>query len=139
MRKFAKGGDEAEVNMTPMLDIVFIMLIFFIVTATFVKESGLEINKPEDNNTQNDPPPPDDDKRAIAFIIDNSGRIMHDFRYVDISSVSSIIKKESVERPEAPVVIQAAEGSQFGLSLRIYDAAMAIGISSDKVVMTPKK
>ncbi len=138
MRKFAKGSEEAEVNMTPMLDIVFIMLIFFIVTATFVKEAGLEINKPEDNNTEN-PPPPDDDKRAIAFIIDNSGRIMHEFRYVDISSVSSIIKKESVERPEAPVVIQAAEGSHFGLSLRIYDAAMAIGISTDKVVMTPKK
>ncbi|NVJ97948.1 MAG: biopolymer transporter ExbD [Alphaproteobacteria bacterium] len=122
-----------------MLDIVFIMLIFFIVTATFVKESGLEINKPEDNNTQNDPPPPDDDKRAIAFIVDNNGRIMHDFRYVDVSSVGSIIKKESVERPEAPVVIQAAEGSHFGLSLRIYDAARAIGISADKVVMTPKK
>jgi len=138
MRKFAKGGDEAEVNMTPMLDIVFIMLIFFIVTATFVKESGLEINKPEDNNSET-PPPPEDDKRAIAFIIDNNGRIMHEFRYVDISSVSSIIKKESVERPEAPVVIQAAADSHFGLSLRIYDAAMAIGISSDKVVMTPKK
>ena len=138
MRKFAKGGDEAEVNMTPMLDIVFIMLIFFIVTATFVKESGLEINKPEDNNSET-PPPPEDDKRAIAFIIDNPGRIMHEFRYVDISSVSSIIKKESVERPEAPVVIQAGADSHFGLSLRIYDAAMAIGISSDKVVMTPKK
>lgn len=138
MRKFAKGGDEAEVNMTPMLDIVFIMLIFFIVTSTLVKESGLEINKPEENNSE-PPPPPEDDKRAIAFIVDNNGRIMHDFRYVDISSVSSIIKKESVERPEAPVVIQAAAGSQFGLSLRIYDAAMALGISAEKVVMTPKK
>ncbi|NVJ69606.1 MAG: biopolymer transporter ExbD [Alphaproteobacteria bacterium] len=138
MRKFAKGNEEAEVNMTPMLDIVFIMLIFFIVTSTLVKESGLEINKPEDNNSET-PPPPEDDKRAIAFVVDNSGRIMHEFRYVDISSVGSIIKKESVERPEAPVVIQAADGSHFGLSLRIYDAAMALGIPAEKVVMTPKK
>lgn len=139
MRKFSKGEEEAEVNMTPMLDIVFIMLIFFIVTASFVKESGLDINKPEDNNTQNDPPPPDDEKRAIAFIIDENNRITHDFLRVDISSVGSIIKKESVERPKAPVVIQAAEGSHLGLSIRIYDAARAIGIGNDKIVMTPKK
>ena len=79
MRKFSKAEDEAEVNMTPMLDIVFIMLIFFIVTASFVKESGIEINKPEDNDTQNDPPPPDDETRAIAFIIDENNRITHDF------------------------------------------------------------
>ena len=94
MRKFSKGEEEAEVNMTPMLDIVFIMLIFFIVTATFTKESGIEINKPEDNNTQNDPPPPDDETRAIAFVIDEGNRISHDFLNIDISSVSSIIKKE---------------------------------------------
>lgn len=139
MRKFSKGEEEAEVNMTPMLDIVFIMLIFFIVTASFVKESGLEINKPEDNDTQNDPPPPDDENRAIAFIIDENNRISHDFLRVDISSVASIIKKESVERPKAPVVIQAAEGSHLGLSIRIYDAARDIGIGDDKIVLTPKK
>lgn len=139
MRKFSKGEDEAEVNMTPMLDIVFIMLIFFIVTASFVKESGLEVNKPEDNNTQNDPPPPDDEKRAIAFVIDENNRITHDFVRVDISSVSSIIKKESVERPKAPVVIQAAEGSHLGLSVRIYDAARDVGVSDSQIVLTPKK
>ncbi|MFC3052423.1 ExbD/TolR family protein [Kordiimonas pumila] len=139
MRKFSKGEEEAEVNMTPMLDIVFIMLIFFIVTASFVKESGLEINKPEDQNTQNDPPPPDDEKRAIAFIIDDANRITHDFVRVDVSSISSIIKKESVERPKAPVVIQASEGSHLGLAIRIYDAAKATGVSDDQIIMTPKK
>ncbi|MCK0069120.1 MULTISPECIES: ExbD/TolR family protein [Kordiimonas] len=138
MRKFAKAEEEAEVNMTPMLDIVFIMLIFFIVTATFVNESGLEINKPEDNNSSN-PPPPDEDKRAIAFVIDENNRITHDFLRIDVSSVSSIIKKESVERPEAPVVIQAAKGSEFGLAIRIYDAAKAVGLGDEKIVMTPKK
>jgi len=139
MRKFAKGEEEAEVNMTPMLDIVFIMLIFFIVTASFVKESGLLVNKPEDNNTQNDPPPPDDEKRAIAFIVDKNNRITHDFVRIDISSVVSIIKKESVERPLAPVVIQAEEGSHLGLSVRIYDAAREVGVANEKIVMTPRK
>ncbi|RMB02680.1 ExbD/TolR family protein [Eilatimonas milleporae] len=138
MRKFAKGGEEAEVNMTPMLDIVFIMLIFFIVTASFVKESGIEINKPEDNQTEN-PPPPDEEKRAIAFVIDNNNRITHDFRTIDISAVPSIIKKESVERPEAPVVIQAAEGAYTGNVIRIYDDALAVGLPASKIVVTPKK
>ena len=138
MRKFSKGEDEAEVNMTPMLDIVFIMLIFFIVTASFVRESGIEVNKPEDTNA----PPPDnvdEDKRAIAFIIDNNNRITHDFRSIDISAVSSIIKKESVERPEAPVVIQTAEGAHTGVAIRIYDAAQEIGIAREKIVWTPRK
>lgn len=138
MRKFAKETEEAEVNLTPMLDVVFIMLIFFIVTASFVKESGLEINKPEDQSSDNSPPP-DDDKRAIAFIIDDNNRIFHEFRSIDVSSVESIIKKESVERPKAPVVIQAAAGSYTGLSVRIYDAAIDIGIPRDKIVLTPKK
>ena len=139
MRKFAKAEEEAEVNMTPMLDIVFIMLIFFIVTASFVKEDGLDINKPEDNNTQNDPPPPDDEKRAIAFIIDGNNRITHDFVRVDISSVESIIKKESVERPKAPVVVQAEEGAAHGLVIRILDAANNVGVPFEQTVITPKK
>ncbi|UTW55893.1 biopolymer transporter ExbD [Kordiimonas sp. SCSIO 12610] len=138
MRKFAKGDDEAEVNMTPMLDIVFIMLIFFIVTATFVNESGIEVNIPEDNNNSN-PPPPDEDKRAIAFIVDGNNRISHDFRTIDISSVSSIIKRESVERPEAPVVIQSAESGFSGTAIRIYDAALEIGIPAEKIVWTRRK
>ena len=139
MRKFHKGGDEAEVNMTPMLDIVFIMLIFFIVTASFVKEAGIDVNKPEDNNNNQKPPEPDPDKRAIAFVIDNNNRIRHDFRNVDISAVSSIIKKESVERPEANVVIQAANGAQNGTWLTIYDEAISIGIPRDKIVVVNKK
>lgn len=139
MRKFSKAEDEAEVNMTPMLDIVFIMLIFFIVTASFVRESGLTINKPEDNDTQNDPPPPDDEKRAIAFVIDSASNITHDFLRIDVSSVIAIIKKESVERPKAPVVIQAAKGSKFGLAIRIYDAAVAVGVPAGQIVMVPKQ
>ncbi|WCL54984.1 ExbD/TolR family protein [Gimibacter soli] len=139
MRKFTKGSQEAEVDLTPMLDIVFIMLIFFIVTASFVKESGIEINKPEDTPASDNPPPPDDEKRAIAFTIDNNNRITHDFRTVDISSVSSIIKKESVERPEAAVVIQPMEGAHTGNVIRIYDAALAVGIPGQKIVVTPKK
>ena len=137
MRKFAKAEEEAEVNMTPMLDIVFIMLIFFIVTATFIKESGLDVNTPPDTNSP--PPPPDEETRAIAFVIDGTGRVRFEFRPIDVSAATAIIKKESVERPQAPVVIQAEKGAGWGIALRIYDDALAAGISPERVVMTKRQ
>ncbi len=138
MRKFSKGEEEAEVNMTPLLDIVFIMLIFFIVTASFVKEQGLQVTKPEDNQTD-DNPPPDPDKRPISFIIDSANRIKHEFRTIDLSSVSSIIKRGSVERPDVPVIIMAADGSETGTVIRIYDEARKVGFRNDKIIVTKKK
>jgi len=137
MRKFSKGEDEAEVNMTPLLDIVFIMLIFFIVTASFVKEQGLEITKPPNDQTTDQEPDPD--KAPIAFVIDDGNRIRHDFRVIDISAVSSIIKRVSVERPEVPVVIQTSEGSHMGLVIRIFDEAKLVGFTDDRIIVVPKK
>ncbi len=138
MKKFGKQEDEAEVNMTPMLDIVFIMLIFFIVTATFVKEDGLDINTPEEQN-QSNPPPPDEDKRPIAFVIDASNRITFERRNIELASVASIIKGESVERPEAPVVIQVAAGGQTANVIGIYDEALQLGFPRDKIVVIERK
>lgn len=138
MRKFSKGEEEAEVNMTPMLDIVFIMLIFFIVTASFVKESGIEINKPPEQDNQSDAKP-DPEKRPIGFVIDGANRIKHDMKRISIGSVSAIIKKNSVERPQAPVVIMAEKGGESGIAMHIYDVARDIGIPSSQIVMMIKK
>jgi len=138
MKKFAKQEEEAEVNMTPMLDIVFIMLIFFIVTATFVKESGLDINTPEDNNNSN-PLEPDPENRPIAFVVDASNRITFERRNIELASVASIIKGESVERPEAPVIIQVASGGQTANVIGIYDEALQLGFARDKIVIVERK
>ena len=73
MSRFRKTDDEeAEIDLTPMLDVVFIMLIFFIVTASFVKEKGIEINRPDVSNAP-PPPPSDDDKRDILVQIKDDG------------------------------------------------------------------
>jgi len=138
MRKFAKQEEEAEVNMTPMLDIVFIMLIFFIVTATFVKEAGIEINTPPETNNNDNPPPDDECKRAIAFVIDGSSRITHEFRPINVGSSEAIIKRRSVACPEAPVVIQVEPEAKFGLALEIFDTARAIGLPRNQVIIVPK-
>ena len=126
MRKFKKQDDEAEINMTPMLDIVFIMLIFFIVTASFVKEHGLDVNKPDNDN----PPPPDPDKKNIIIKIDNNNQIFIDFRRVDIRSVRANIERLHAENPEGMVVIQALPDSHAGLIVEIYDQALLSGVKS---------
>ena len=121
MRKFSREQEEAEINLTPMLDIVFIMLIFFIVTATFIKESGLDINKPDDNEN---PPPPEDEKKNILIQIDSNNRIFINLRRVDIAQVRANIERLHAENPDGIVVIQPDSDSHTGLIVRIYDAAL---------------
>jgi len=120
MRKFSRNQEEAEINLTPMLDIVFIMLIFFIVTASFIRESGLDINKPDDNET---PPPPEEDKKNILVQIDSNNRIFINLRRVDIGQVRANIERLHAENPEGIVVIQPDGDSETGLVVAIYDAA----------------
>ena len=81
-KKHTSAEDEAQIDMTPMLDIVFIMLIFFIVTTSFVKEKGLDVNRPEDNQAKNDKP-----SKALSIRIDADGTIDGYACEVDGSSV----------------------------------------------------
>ena len=123
MRKFSKVEEEAEINMTPMLDIVFIMLIFFIVTASFVRESGLDVNKP----------PPDQqeqkqDKKNILIQIDANDRVFVNLRPVDIASVRANVERLHAENPEAIVVIQPAHDAHAEMVVRAYDQARQAGV-----------
>ncbi len=121
MRKFSKQDEEAEINLTPMLDIVFIMLIFFIVTATFIREQGLDINQPDNNQNQ---PPPDDEKKNILIQIDGNNRVFINLRRVDIRQVRANIERLHAENPDGVVVIQPEANSETGLIVAIYDAAL---------------
>ena len=127
MRKFSRYSDEAEINLTPMLDIVFIMLIFFIVTATFIKESGLDINKPDANQP---PPEEEQEKKNILIQIDSNNRIYINLRRVDIGAVRANIEQLHAENPEGIVVIQPDADSETGLIVRIYDAALAANVEN---------
>ena len=134
MRKFATADDEAEINMTPMLDIVFIMLIFFIVTASFVKESGLDVNAPDPNEA---PPPPDPDKKNILIQVSNNNTIRIDFRRVDIRQVRANIERLHAESPEGIVVIQASPDANTGIIVQIYDQANLAGVSNVSLAEGP--
>ena len=110
--------DENEINLTPMLDVVFIMLIFFIVTATFIRETGVEGNRPEDQETQ-----VVEEEGAILVIIDSTDDIWIDNRIVDVRAVRANVERLHAEDPERPVVIQAAQASTAEILVSVMDAA----------------
>ena len=116
--------EEQEINITPMLDVVFIMLIFFIVTATFVKEVGLDVNQPEQDRPKNVDP----DKKSIVVRISSRDRIIIGGRDVDWRSVRANIERLHAENPEAPVVIQPHEDSRTETMIHIMDSARLAGV-----------
>jgi len=126
-RPFGRGreeeGDEA-INLTPMLDVVFIMLIFFIVTATFVKEVGLDVNQPDDDK----PKTVDPDKKSIVVRITNRDRIIISQRDVDRRSVRANIERLHAENPEAPVIIQPHPESTTDMMIHVMDSARQAGV-----------
>ncbi len=110
--------EEAEVNMTPMLDIVFIMLIFFIVTATFIRESGLDVSRPDDNEEEQQK-----SERAILIQIDEQSDIYINRRIVDLRAVRANVERLRAENPKSPVVIQTARRARMGILVEVMDQA----------------
>ncbi len=123
-RQRARDQDESEVNLTPMLDVVFIMLIFFIVTASFVKESGMDINRPDAATAVKK------ERGNILVAITPSGQIWIDRRQVDVRSVRANIERLHAENPQGAVVIQADRDSKNGLLVEVMDAAKLAGVES---------
>ena len=115
-------AEEEEIDLTPMLDVVFIMLIFFIVTATFVKENGLDVNSPDKNNT-----PQDADKKSIVVQISSRDRITLRGRDIDFRAVRANIERLHAENPEAPVVVQPHPESTTETMIHVMDSARQAG------------
>lgn len=134
MRRKHRANDEAEINITPMLDIVFIMLIFFIVTTSFVKESGLEVSRPS-----NAPPKEiKQDKGPIVVKIDGSGLISVKGRILEPRAVQANLEREKAEKPTSPLIIAAHPEADTEALVTILDAAEAVGIESVSVATSTK-
>ena len=112
--------DKGEIDLTPMLDVVFIMLIFFIVTASFVREKSLGLNVPENNDV---PPPPEDAPKNILIQVNSNDEIYIDARRVDIRAVRSLIAQKKAENPEASVIVRMHEESTANTYVAIADSA----------------
>ena len=123
-RRRQTDTDESEVNLTPMLDVVFIMLIFFIVTASFVKEAGIDITRPPAATAERK------ERGNILVAITENDQIWIDRRQVDPRALRANIERLHAENPQGSVVIQADKGSKNGLLVQVMDAARLAGVTS---------
>lgn len=130
-RRFKAAEEESEINLTPMLDMTFIMLIFFVVTSSFVKESGIEVSKPGAVTAEKQ-------ERANIFIaINEEGQIWIDKRVIDPRAVRANIERLHAENPQGSVVIQADKNSKNGVLVQVMDAARLAGVSNVSLAATP--
>lgn len=111
--------EEDEINLTPMLDVVFIMLIFFIVTASFVKEKGIDVNRPDNDETAIVDP----DKANILIKIDEADRIWIESRQVDERAVRANIERLHAENPEGSVIVLPDPESTTEALISVMDSS----------------
>jgi len=117
--------EENEINLTPMLDVVFIMLIFFIVTASFIKEAGIDVNRPDAPMTESKP-----EDANILVMINANNEIWIDRRLIDPRAVRANIERMHAENPDGSVVIQANDKSSNKMLVEVMDSARQAGVYS---------
>ena len=123
-RFLVTAEEERQVDLTPMLDVVFIMLIFFIVTATFVKESGIDVTRPDAETAVKQ------NRVAILIAIRDNNEIWINRRKVDLASVRANVEKLHAENPQGGAVIQAARPAEPGVLVEIMDQVRLAGVGA---------
>lgn len=121
-RKVAE--EQTDIDMTPMLDVVFILLIFFVVTASFVREAGIDINRPPIS----DEPPPDSQPAVIMFRIAEDNTVWLEGRRIDVRSVRANVERVHAENPQAKVIIEAHPRATTATFVMISDQAREAGV-----------
>jgi biopolymer transport protein ExbD len=121
--RFSRTDGESDINLTPMLDVVFIMLIFFIVTATFIKQAGIEILRPEAVTGEQKP------TVSVLVAISGNGDIWIDKKRVDVATVRAHIERVHAENPKGGLVIQADRDAKSEKLMAVLNAARAAGLT----------
>ncbi|MBL4630432.1 MAG: biopolymer transporter ExbD [Paraglaciecola sp.] len=130
-KKHGSSNDDAAIDMTPMLDIVFIMLIFFIVTTSFVKEKGLEVNRPKDSVN----PPPPTNVKSLSIRVEEDGAIIVNGRQVDIRRVEANIQSFLAENNQDTAAVQAHPKAKHGAVTEVINEVKRAGISNISVLV----
>ena len=121
-RRSTRSG--VELNIAPLIDMVFILLIFFLVTTSFVKETGVEVNRPTAATAVSQP------KATILIGIDPADRIFFDNREVDVRAVRANVERALAENPEGAVVVVADRASTTGTTIEVMDGARLAGAAN---------
>lgn len=126
MRGHRRQADEASVDMTPMLDIVFILLIFFIVTAVFVQEKSVDMKPPP----ASDQPPPPNAAPVILVQINAANQVFVNGTLTDVKRVGSAVERHRADNGKSSVLIVPDNESEHGVVVAVYDAARGTGASA---------
>ncbi|MBN1932839.1 MAG: biopolymer transporter ExbD [Desulfobacterales bacterium] len=121
-RKSKRQG--VELNIAPLIDMVFILLIFFLVTTSFVKETGVDINRPAASTAV------DKDKATILIGITKDNQIFMDKREIDIRAVRANIERALAENPEGGIVVVADKESSTGIAIQVIDSCKVAGATN---------
>lgn len=121
--RFSGSDEESDINLTPMLDVVFIMLIFFIVTATFIKQAGIDVMRPEAQTGMQKP------TVSVLVAIGANGDIWIDKRKVDKAAVRAHIERLHAENPKGGLVVQSDRHAKYEQLKAVLSAARAAGMS----------
>jgi biopolymer transport protein ExbD len=127
-----KKKDETNIDLTPMLDVVFILLIFFVVTASFLKENAMDIEGQDPNN--NPPPPSLDDPKNVLIQIDARNQIFFNQERVDISAIRARVASSRAENPSASVIIRPDKQSSAEVLVSAMNSAREAGVSTISVM-----
>lgn len=119
-RNKSEESSDAGVDISPLIDCVFILLIFFIVTTTFVEETGIEVDKPQAASSVQL------EKTSILLAITDKGEIVYGGREIGIAGVQPLVKR-MIQKEEVPVIVQADQNVQSGLLVRVIDEAKLAG------------
>jgi len=125
-------NNEAVVDMSPLIDCVFILLIFFIVTTTFVEETGVEVDKPQAASASQL------EKTSIMIALTEKGEVVYGGREIGISGVQPLVKR-MLQKEDVPVIIQADKSAQSGLLVRIIDEAKLAGATKVSISTSHSK
>ncbi|MEX0297873.1 MAG: ExbD/TolR family protein [Kordiimonas sp.] len=132
MRNHAQQEEDAEINMTPMLDVVFIMLIFFIVTAVFVKEAGITVTKPEAETAVARK------HLSVLIAVTEDGEIHINQNAIKLDALRTTVEKLHAENPKGTMAIQGDEKADAVLVMKVYDAVRDAGVT-EIAIATEKK
>lgn len=124
MKRIKRTEENNEINITPMLDVVFILLIFFIVTTSFVKETGIDINRPSASTAEKK------SKGNILIAIKPSGDIWIDNRNIDVRAVRANIQRIKARFPQSSVIIQSDRDARTGVLVKVMDQIRLAGVQN---------
>ena len=133
MRKQRRSREEEmDINITPMLDIVFIMLIFFIVTTSFVKEPGIDPQRPVAATSEPKP------RGNILIGVTPEGQIWVNNRQVELAEIRQFVEDTVTENPESSAIVVSDQASPTGIVIDIMDQVRAGGVSDISIAAVPE-